>query len=75
MQGIEFLGLSSPNSFLTLLLYLVFMVLSFLALEGLDYSKILRKPYQHRALLLQLLLSLALAYLSTNFFLVVMFSA
>ncbi|NLC33733.1 MAG: DUF1146 domain-containing protein [Erysipelothrix sp.] len=69
------MGLSSPNSFLTLLLYLVFMVLSFLALEGLDYSKILRKPYQHRALLLQLLLSLALAYLSTNFFLVVMFSA
>ncbi|NLY63164.1 MAG: DUF1146 domain-containing protein [Erysipelothrix sp.] len=73
MLGIESLGLNSPLPIVVLIFYLIFLVLSFLALEGLDYAKILRRPYHTRALLLHLLLSLALAYLSTNFILAVIY--
>lgn len=73
MQEIEFLGLSNPNPIVVFIMYIIFLMLSFFALESVDYSKILRKELSNRAILLHTLLSVALAYLLTNFFLAVVF--
>ena len=73
MLGIESLGLNNPDQVVIVIINLVFLVISFKGLEGLDYAKMLRKPYHNRALLLHVLLSVALAYLVSNFVLTVMF--
>ncbi len=75
MQETVFLGLNSPNSMVVFIMYMLFLIISFFALEGIDYAKILRKQYHRRGILLHTLLSVALAYLVTRFFLVVLFKA
>ena len=51
----------------TYLIYMVCFGLSFWALSGLDFAKILRKGSTQKAWLLLILLSMALAYLCAMF--------
>ena len=75
MRETESLGLNSPHEIVVFLMYIIFLVICFLGLESIDYTKILRKEYYNRGILLHTLLSIALAYLVTNFFLAVLFKA
>ncbi len=62
-----------PDLVFRILLHLVCFVLAFYALEGLDFTKILRKGQSLKALILLFLLSMALGYLVAQFLLMLAF--
>ncbi len=71
MLGIESLEL---NRIVEIIFYLGFLFASFNALEAIDYSKIIRKGFEGRAIIIHTLLSVGLAYLCAKFFLTIIYS-
>ncbi len=70
MRETVFLGL---NSFIKLVFHIGFLVITFYAFEAIDYAKFIRKNFYHRGILIHTLLSIAVSYLVTQFFLMILF--
>ncbi len=75
MQETEFLALNNPSYLIRVIFHLTFLVITFFALEGIDWAKVMRKNYYQRGILIHTLVSIAISFLVTKFFLTILFKA
>lgn len=75
MLGTASLVPSSPTFLIRSIFHISFLVITFFALEGIDYAKILRKTHYRQGILVHTLLCIAISYLVTKFFLTILYQA
>lgn len=74
MREIVFLGLNNPSFLIRAIFHIGFLILTLIVFEGIDYAKVMRKTHYRQGILVHILLSIAVSYLVTKFFLTMIYS-